>query len=149
MTRIEHSPEATLKGTQLIAVMLMAGIISSMVIVVFIINNGVIERLNSGRAVSLVMAGLTLLSFLLLAALSQLRVRQPARLAIHEIWQRRMVLRFALLEGTALLNGAAAICERNWWAFALMVGVFAVMAWLFPTQSRFDRFLEKHQATTA
>jgi hypothetical protein len=142
MPRIEHTPEATLKATQIIALALMAGVISTSAIMTFVVNNSVVGVSLAGNKVSLIMAGITVLNMLLLAVVARWKVPRRPGVRLHEVWQRRMVIRFALLEGTALLNAVAGIIERQWWTFVIFGVVFVLMCVLFPTRTRFNWFLE-------
>lgn len=144
MPKIEHSPESTLKATQIIASGLMAGVVSTVGMVSFLVTNEVVGIHVQGNTISLVMAALTAMTLLLLAVLWNLPVKSTADRPVYTIWQQRMVLRFAFLEGGALFNAVACIVEREWWSFALLLGVLTLMILLFPTRKRFDRFLETH-----
>ncbi len=146
MNRVEHSPEATLTATRIIALALMAGVLSTSGVVIFLVNNPVIPIQVKGNTVSQVMAALSAINLLALAFLSSWGVSKQNTDPLHLVWQRRMVIRFALLEGTALLNAVAYIIERQWWSFGLLVGTLILMAVLFPTRSRFEHFIETHSS---
>ncbi|WP_437192369.1 hypothetical protein [Planctomicrobium sp. SH527] len=149
MKQIEHTPEATLKATQIIALALIAGIVSTCGIVVFLGQNDLIRIPPTGNLISLVMVGLTALGLIVLTFLSMLPAPEKAEPAnLPSIWQGRMVVRFILLEGAALLNAVAYVVELQWWSLAVLVGVFALMLVLFPTKARFDRFLKSHPSAT-
>ncbi|HWL07667.1 MAG TPA: hypothetical protein VNQ76_04630 [Planctomicrobium sp.] len=142
--KIEHTPEATLKATQIIAAALMAGVVSTIGMVLFLINNEVIGVDVRGNLISLIMAGGSLVSLMLLSVLTIWPVKATTEFPLHTLWQRRMVIRFALLEGAALLNAVGAIVERQWWSFALLLGIFILMILFFPTRTRFEHFIETH-----
>lgn len=145
MKQIEHTPEATLKATQIIALALIAGIVSTCGIVVFLGQNDLIRIPPTGNLVSLVMVGLTALSLVALTFIAMLPAPQKAEPAnLPAIWQGRMVIRFIFLEGAALLNAIAYVVDLQWWSLAILAGIFVLMLFLFPTKGRFDRFIQSH-----
>lgn len=145
MKQIEHTPEATLKATQIIALALIAGIVSTCGIVVFLGQNDLIRIPPTGNLVSLVMVGLTALSLVALTFIAMLPAPQKAEPTnLPAIWQGRMVIRFIFLEGAALLNAIAYVVDLQWWSLAILAGIFVLMLILFPTKGRFDRFIQSH-----
>lgn len=58
------------------------------------------------------------------------------------IFQTRMIIRAALLEGAAFLNGIVYMLSGSGIALALAVALILVMAWNFPTGDRVRNWLE-------
>jgi len=145
MTNPETTPEFTLKSTQIIALGLIAGVVSTIGIVIFLITNEIIGVTVQGQTVSLVMAGITLAVLCAVPAIPRLisKPNDPEKLLLS--WQQQVVIQMALIEGAALSNAVACLVERHWWSFALMLGTLGVMLWKFPTRSRFEQFLEAHK----
>lgn len=52
------------------------------------------------------------------------------------LYQTRMIVGLAILEGAAFFNVVAYILEGHWWSLAVTAGLVALMLTAFPTRSR-------------
>lgn len=143
-TRVEHSPAAILVATQLIAACLIAMVVSSTGISVFVYFNRIVELHLESVSVSYWMLLGNIVSLIILAIFNGRKVVGKTREELPAIWQRRMILRFACLEVVALLNAATFIAEHQIWMLALMQVMVVIMIIFFPTKKRFDRFIENN-----
>ena len=63
-------------------------------------------------------------------------------MAFYEAYQKRMIIRFALLEGAAMLNLVAALISRQPYSLALAGLMAAIMILRFPTRGRVEAFVK-------
>jgi len=59
-------------------------------------------------------------------------------LGLFAVYQTRVIVRAALLEGAAFFCCIAYLSTRVWWTLATALVLVAVMALFFPTRGRFD-----------
>lgn len=57
------------------------------------------------------------------------------------LYQTRMVLGLALLEGAAFFNLVAYLLEGHWWSLAVTAGLVALMLSAFPTRGRLTQWV--------
>ncbi|SFH85989.1 hypothetical protein [Planctomicrobium piriforme] len=151
MTQDLHSPEIVLRSTQIIAIALIAGVISTTGIVTFLGNTLPPRMANTGDTISFVMAGFTALCVVAMGVASNWGVRADASRdpkALAAAWQTRTIVKYAICEIAALANAVAYIVEQNWWSLALQIVMLAVMVLIFPTKTRLDQFIESQTAFT-
>jgi hypothetical protein len=61
------------------------------------------------------------------------------------LFQTRVIIRSAVLEGAALLCGVAYITSSLWWTIAAMLLLVGVMLAIFPTRGQFDNWVRKER----
>lgn len=146
------TPAQTVLTTQIIALALMMGIVFFGVVALFIGMN----KQPGDPAIAIIAAVFAL--FATVAAMfvpsrvaagrtaqqaigniQSAETRERARLAV--IYQTRMIITFALLEGAALFNLIAYIIAVQWWSFAIACGLLVMMALSFPTRQRIDGWI--------
>jgi hypothetical protein len=67
----------------------------------------------------------------------------PGReLALYAGYQTRMIVRFAILEGAAMANLAAALVDRQVYSLAVAGVIVLIMLVMFPTRGRVQRFVK-------
>lgn len=141
--------DTAIRTMQIIAGALMLGVVAF---------GGVVGMLLAGRAaddssaqiISYVAAGASLLALVVVASVpaslgqsvdpdAPAEAKERARCGAY---QTRMIVRFAILEGVAMLNLVAALIEGQ--RFNLVIAGFMLlcMALLFPTRSRVESFIK-------
>src|SRR2546423_347097 len=63
-------------------------------------------------------------------------------LALYAAYQTRMIIRFALLEGAAMLNLAVALLEKQPYSLLIPGLLVVVMGTMFPTRGRLEAFVK-------
>jgi hypothetical protein len=62
------------------------------------------------------------------------------------IYQTRMIIGLALLEGAAFFNLVACLVEHNWWSLVIAGCLVVWMLALFPTRTRVEQWIENQRA---
>ncbi len=160
MTESSANLDSHLRVIRIIAGALIAGVLLFAGIVLLLVHGSGEPVQPRGQLISLIMAGLVaveLVPFALVATM--IRVDSPAiqqslqrqratsppvdpdqlHLAVYQI---RMIIRYAILEGGAFANLVAYMLERNWWSLAIVGGLVFLMLTMFPTRTRLEHWLE-------
>jgi hypothetical protein len=66
-------------------------------------------------------------------------------LDLFGVFQTRLIVRFALLEGAAFFCCIAYLSTRLWWSLATALVLIAMMAVVFPTRGRFDDWVRQQR----
>ncbi len=66
-----------------------------------------------------------------------------ALLAFAPVYQTEVIIKLALLEGAAFMNGVAYLLEVQWWSLAAMGALLAFMGLKFPSRSRITNWIER------
>jgi hypothetical protein len=66
--------------------------------------------------------------------------------ALCGVYQIRMIIGLALLEGAAFFNLVACLVEHNWWSLAIAGCLVVWMLALFPTRTRVEQWIENQRA---
>lgn len=61
------------------------------------------------------------------------------------VYQTRMIVAMALLEGAAFFNIVAYIIEQNWWTFAVVGVLLLFLLGMFPTRTRVEQWIENQR----
>lgn len=67
---------------------------------------------------------------------SELEVR------LSELYQTKLIIGMALLEGAAFFNLVSYMAERQWWTLAVVGGLLLLMVSMFPSVTRFEAWAE-------
>jgi hypothetical protein len=152
MPDLSPTPDARIRVMQIIAGALIAGVVVFGVIVVFgfgALNQPPAEGVI--RYMALGFIALELVPFALVPTFvtgdSVTRAQQGNRLLEGEglpygLYQTRMIIRFALLEGAAFFNLVAVIIEHHWWNLAAAGALAFAMLLMFPTRTRVEQWIE-------
>jgi hypothetical protein len=65
------------------------------------------------------------------------------------VFNTRVIIRAALLEGAAFFCCVAYMTSRLWWTLGTALGLLAVIAIFFPTRGRFDDWVREQQDLAA
>ena len=58
------------------------------------------------------------------------------------LYQTRMIVRYALIEGACFLNLIAYLTERNTWSLLVIGSLLTAMIFIFPTETRLRHWVE-------
>jgi hypothetical protein len=147
--------ESALRTMQIVAGAMIMGVLAFGAIATFMVVGAGGEAQES-LSVAPVAAGISLLllvvSAIVPANLSVQRSSSTAAgapgqsdaqtLLFYEAYQKRMIVRFALVEGAAFLNLAAALIDKQPYSLALAGLMAAVMILGFPTRGRVESFIK-------
>lgn len=61
------------------------------------------------------------------------------------IYQMKLIIGMAMLEGAAFINLVACMTEHNWWSMAVVGGLVLFMLIQFPNRSRVEQWMETQQ----
>lgn len=132
---------------QIIAAALVMGVL---VFAGIVLALGSLNQPPRGNLVSLIGAGLAILCFVLhllvpgAAARSRAAgVSENADVSVWcEIYQTKLIMGLAMLEGAALANLVFCIVEHNWWSMAIAGVLVFWMLVQFPTRTRIEQWIE-------
>jgi hypothetical protein len=137
---------------QVIAGALIAGVVVFALVAVFVL--GALSQPSSGVIVSSMALGMTaikLVPFALVPRFVTTQTVHRARQGVgnpegdalqYGLYQTRMILRYALLEGAAFFCIIATIIEHNWWTLGVAGGLVLIMLTIFPTRTRVEHWME-------
>ena len=136
---------------QIIAIALIMGVATFMVMAL-LINQGQQPKQGQLAYLGIGMAGLALVGqafFRLGVDLGKVDretfdpCSDEALLAFAPVYQMELIIKLALLEGAAFMNGVAYLVEIRWWSLAAMGALLAVMCLKFPTKGRITTWIER------
>jgi hypothetical protein len=138
---------APLRAMQIVAGALMAGVVFFGVIVIV---NGSLNQPPKAGILSFIGVGFAALMFVLHLIVPGIMAKnvklESTGTSEVERWcgmyQTKMIIAFALLEGAAFLNLVACMSEHNWWSLAVAGGLVLIMAVQFPTRTRVEQWIE-------
>jgi hypothetical protein len=73
----------------------------------------------------------------------------PETLALVRLYQVRMIVGLAMLEGAALFNAVAFLLEGHWWSLAVVGVLLAFMLAAFPTRMAVQQWLDDRKGTAS
>lgn len=140
------TPEQAVRVMQILAGALVMGVVMFAVVAVILI--GALNQPPQGMILSVfgaVFASSTFVMHLIvpnLMAAKAAAAAPPDEASLYPVYQTRMIVGLALLEGAAFFNIIATIVEHNWWSLAVAgVLVFWMLA-MFPTTTRVKHWVE-------
>ena len=139
--------DARLLPMQIIALALPAGVVLFALVAVVLL--GSLRQPPAGPLVSLLGAGFAAMMmvahFVLPNLLFRPRVPSGETLDVDSacnIYQTRLIVALALLEGAAFFNLVALVLEHQWWSLAIAGGLVLIMLGDFPTRTRIQHWIE-------
>lgn len=152
------SPSQRIRAAQIICGAMVMGILIFMVIALSSPGDG--KRVGAGPLpmVSMVGLGAAVVNFLLQFIIpgivasfqiNKLKVEAVADRSadLFSIFQIRMIIRLALLEGASLFNLIGYMVERQWWTIAIVALLLTNMILCFPTLNQFDSWADDVRRT--
>lgn len=152
MSNAPATPEAWVRNMQIIAGALIAGVVIFALIAVFAL--GALGQPPTGVIVSYMALGMTAIELVPFALVPRFvtaptvhRARQgtgnlEGNALQYGLYQTRMILRYALLEGAAFFSIVATIIEHNWWTLGVAGGLVLMMLTIFPARTRVEHWME-------
>ncbi len=70
---------------------------------------------------------------------------EPTVPTSFQLYQTRMIVGLALLEGAAFFNVIAYLIEGHWWSFLVVAALLAWMLASFPTHARLKQWIEDRE----
>ena len=70
---------------------------------------------------------------------------EPTTRTSFQLYQTRMIIGLALLEGAAFFNVIAYLIEGHWWSFLVVAALLAWMLASFPTSGRLKQWIEDRE----
>lgn len=132
---------------QIIAGALMMGVVMFAGIVVVI---GGLNQPSTGIFMGLMGAGFAVMAMVLHIVVPNAMARQgladmssnSAASEFVSVYQGKLIVGLALLEGAAFFNLICCIIEHNWWSMAIAGALLSWMLFAFPTRSRVEHWIE-------
>jgi hypothetical protein len=150
MTDSRHSIDQPLRLMQIIAGALIMGVVMFALIATLALgalneapSNTMIAYIGAGFAVMVVAAHLVVPEAVKAAALKATSDRDAEFLC--GIYQTRMIIALALLEGAAFFNIVALMIAHTWWSLAIAGALLLLMLARFPTRTSIEHWIETQQ----
>ena len=132
---------------QIIAAALMMGVV---IFALIVVAQGSLNQPAGGNTVALMGAGFALLMFVMHLTVPGMMAKSAAGRVQGEndagrwigIYQTKLIIGMAMLEGAAFFNLIACMSEHNWWSLAVAGGLVLTMLIQFPTRSRVEQWIE-------
>lgn len=70
---------------------------------------------------------------------------QPTTATSFQLYQTRLIVGLALLEGAAFFNEVAYLIEGHWWSFLVVAALLTWMLASFPTHGRLRQWIEDRE----
>ena len=152
MSNSPSTADGRIRAMQIIAGALIAGVVVFGIVVVFVV--GALNQPPAAGIVKYMALGFIVLELVPFALVptfvttESITRSQPENRMLSEeerpygLYQTRMIIRFALLEGAAFLNLVATIIEHHWWNLAAAGGLAFLMLLMFPTRTRVEQWIE-------
>jgi hypothetical protein len=152
MSNAPATREAWIRNMQIIAGALIAGVVVFALVAVFVL--GALSQPLTGVIVSYMALGMTAMEMVPFALVPRFVTAQTVHRARqgagnlegdalqYGLYQTRMILRYALLEGAAFFCIVATIIEHNWWTLGMAGGLVLIMLTIFPTRTRVEHWIE-------
>jgi hypothetical protein len=152
MTDSRHIIDQRLRVMQIVAASLAMGVAAFAVVVLALgalnepPSNEIIAYIAAAFAAASVVAQLIVPDALAAAALKA----NPKRDAetVCGVYQIRMIIALALLEGAAFFNVVALMIAHTWWSLAIAGSLLLLMLARFPTRIRVEHWMETQQLTS-
>ncbi len=71
--------------------------------------------------------------------------QRTPEMSLYAVYQVRLIIRFALLEGAAFFCGIAYISTARWWTLAAMLLLAGIMIAFFPGRAGYDDWVREQQ----
>ena len=142
-------PESVGRTAMIIAGALIQGVVIFAVVAYFIAKgepakSPMIALMGAGMAVMMVVMRFVLPMVIVNGAKARLKeaseAEQMSQLA--GLYQTKMIVGMAVLEGAAFFNLIAYIIEKQLWSYRVVAFLLAVMAISFPSQGQFESWAE-------
>jgi hypothetical protein len=130
---------------------LWAGIvIGAVVFAIVVVAVGSLNQPPQGNILSLVGVVFTAMDFVAFLVMPGIMAKNAAAqlqgMPEEERWcgiyQTKLIIGLALLEGVVFLNLIACMQEHNWWSLAIAGGLVLLMLLQFPTRTRLEQWIE-------
>ena len=135
---------------QIIAAGLVIGVVFFAIIVVAI---GGLDQPTAGNTLAMMGAGIAGLMFVTHLVVPGIVAKSAAgqlqgKIDTEQwagIYQMKLIIGMAMLEGAAFFNLVACMTEHNWWSMAVAGGLVLFMLIQFPNRSRVEQWMETQQ----
>lgn len=148
------TPDQRLLVMKVITVGLLGGVVAFAVTAAIIVWGFGREPFQEGQLISLIAAGFAVMMFVahlvipgVIAQSSRASADAPNREALYGVYQIKLIVALALLEGAAFFNLVALIIEHHWWSLAIAGGLLLCMLSLYPTRTRVEHWVESQHLT--
>lgn len=148
----QESPhlDQQIRVMQIIAAALVMGVVFFAGIVVVI---GALNQPPAGMFMGVLGAGMAAMMMVLHFVVPAVMTRQAADGVSSNaevtvwagIYQTKLIIGLALLEGAAFFNLIVCIIEHNWWSLAIAGALVSWMIFAFPTRSRVEQWIENQR----
>lgn len=152
MSDSSATPNARIRTMQIIAGALIAGVVVFGVVVVLALGalnqppaEGIVKYMALGFIALELVPFALVPTFVTAESITQAQAgnRLPEGDGLpYGLYQARMIIRFALLEGAAFFNLVAVIIEHHWWNLAAAGALAFLMLLMFPTRTRVEQWIE-------
>ncbi len=149
-------PRQLVRTMQIICGALMMGVLSFAFVVVMIrfgkagrppADFPMMAYMAAGMAAIMIITKLVITPLIVSAGLKQIASLRPlealTKLDLYGVYQTRMIVGCALLEGAAFFNLISVITEGQVWTFGVVALLLALMAASFPTYERVDAWADE------
>jgi len=147
MLQQSFSIEQVVRATQIITGAMVTGVVTFAAIVVFVL--GALKDPSNGLIMSGIGAAFAGVAFVLHLVIPPLIAAKQGRGAdkqqLYGVFQMKMIIGLALLEGAAFFNLVACLVEHNWWSLAVAGGLCFWMLAMFPTRTKIEHWAEAQQ----
>ena len=147
MSNVMTTPEQAVRVMQIIAGALVMGVVTFGLVAVFIV--GAFDEPADGFIISAIAAAFASGAFVMhlvvpgmMTASSRGDAAAADESSLYQIYQVRMIVGLAMLEGAAFFNIIATILEHNWWSLAIAGVLVLWMLAMFPTTTRVKHWVE-------
>jgi hypothetical protein len=157
MTNETKIDDSLIRTMQIIAGALIGGV--TIFAATAVLETGALDQPSAGQTLASIAAGAVLLVMVPFMVIPGYFSASATNTEIDEtlshehselfehcgVYQTRMIIRFALLEGVAFFNTVALIAEHNWWSLAIVGVLVMAMLAMFPTRTKVEYFVEQQQ----
>jgi len=143
-------PESVGRISQIIAGALIAGVVMFACVAFFIAQgepakSPMLALVGAGMAAMAVVVRFIVPTLIVNGAKARLKeVANADRMTqLAGLYQTKMIIGMAVLEGAAFVNLIAYITERQYWSYGVVAFLLGVMAISFPSQGQFESWAEE------
>ena len=143
-------PESVGRISQIIAGALIMGVVIFACVAFFIAKgepakSPVIALMGAGMAVMMIVVRFIMPTVIVNGAKARLKEAADAdrMTQLAGLYQTKMIVGMAVLEGAAFFNLIAYITERQLWSYGVVAFLLGVMAISFPSQGQFESWAEE------
>jgi hypothetical protein len=135
--------------SQIIAGALIAGVVAFACVAFFIAKGEpaktpMIALMGAGMAVMMIVMRFVVPMVIVNNGKAQLKqtANNEQRSLLAGLYQTKMIIGMALLEGAAFFNLVAYIIEKQFWSYGVVAFLLGIMAISFPSQGQFESWAE-------